>query len=155
VSVSPSHSIVVTLDGDEGGGAGADRVAVQEHCTGPALPDAAPELGADQPAALTEDPEEVDSVLFHLRPPPYPYEIDRELAARGREIFESRSAGCSGCHGVYDGAGGVDWPGVHRDVGTDPARRDLVSPSSWRPPITVPWWPRARCDGAPGTRRPP
>ena len=71
--------------------------------------------------------QEFDSVLIHLRPPPYPYEIDRALAARGREIFESREAGCSGCHGVYDGAGGVDWPGVHRDVGTDPARRELVS----------------------------
>ena len=70
---------------------------------------------------------EFDSVLVHLRPPPYPYEIDDTLAERGRRIFESREAGCSRCHGVYDGRGGVDWPGVHRDVGTDPARRDLVS----------------------------
>ena len=70
---------------------------------------------------------EFDSVLVHLRPPPYPYEIDEELAERGRRIFESREAGCSGCHGTYDGRGEVDWPGVHRDVGTDPARRDLVS----------------------------
>ncbi len=70
---------------------------------------------------------EFDSVLVHLRPPPYPYEIDEELAERGRRIFESREAGCSRCHGVYNGRGGVDWPGVHRDVGTDPARRELVS----------------------------
>jgi hypothetical protein len=28
---------------------------------------------------------------------------------------------------VYDGRGNVDWPGVHKDVGTDPARREIVS----------------------------
>jgi len=70
---------------------------------------------------------EFDSVLAHLRPPPYPYEIDEELAERGRELFESREMGCARCHGTYDGRGNVDWPGVHRDVGTDPARRELVS----------------------------
>lgn len=70
---------------------------------------------------------EFDSVLSYLRPPPYPYAIDQEMAARGRALFESSEVGCSGCHGTYDGRGNVDWPGVHRDVGTDPARRDLVS----------------------------
>lgn len=70
---------------------------------------------------------EFDSVLVHLRPPPYPYDIDLDLAARGRELFESPEVGCATCHGAYDGEGDVDWPGVHRDVGTDAARRDLVS----------------------------
>jgi hypothetical protein len=70
---------------------------------------------------------EFDTVVQHLRPPPYPYEIDRELAERGRRLFYSKSVGCSRCHGVYDGRGNVDWPGVHKDVGTDPARRDIVS----------------------------
>ena len=70
---------------------------------------------------------EFDAVVQHLRPPPYPYEIDRELAERGRHLFYSKSVGCSRCHGVYDGRGNVDWPGVHKDVGTDPARRDIVS----------------------------
>jgi hypothetical protein len=70
---------------------------------------------------------EFDTVVQHLRPPAYPYEIDRELAERGRRLFYSKSVGCSRCHGVYDGRGNVDWPGVHKDVGTDPARRDLVS----------------------------
>lgn len=68
-----------------------------------------------------------DDVLRFVEPPPYPYEIDHALAARGRELFYSREVGCSKCHGVYDGEGGVDWPGVHSDVGTDPARRELVS----------------------------
>jgi hypothetical protein len=70
---------------------------------------------------------EFDSVLTYLRPPPYPYEVDEKMAERGRILFESRRAGCSGCHGTYDGRGNVAWPGVHRDVGTDPSRRDLVS----------------------------
>jgi hypothetical protein len=68
-----------------------------------------------------------DEVLQYLEPPAYPYDIDRTLAERGRELFESREVGCSRCHGTYDGEGGVDWPGVHRDVGTDPARAALVS----------------------------
>jgi hypothetical protein len=63
--------------------------------------------------------EEFGSVIRHLRPPRYPYAIDRTLAERGRELFNSRTLGCSGCHGVYDGRGNVNWPGVHTDVGTD------------------------------------
>jgi len=70
---------------------------------------------------------EFDSVVGHLRPPAYPYEIDRDLAERGRRLFYSKSVGCARCHGVYDGQGNVDWPGVHKDVGTDPARREIVS----------------------------
>jgi mono/diheme cytochrome c family protein len=71
--------------------------------------------------------EEFDSVIRHLRPPRYPYEIDAALAARGRELFYSREVGCSRCHGVYDGRGQVDWPGVHADVGTDRSRIEVVS----------------------------
>ena len=71
--------------------------------------------------------EEFDSVIQHLRPPPYPYPIDRALADKGRDLFYSKAMGCARCHGVYDGKGNVAWPGVHSDVGTDPARRDIVS----------------------------
>jgi hypothetical protein len=70
---------------------------------------------------------EFDTVIRHLRPPRYPYEIDRDLAARGRVLFESRETGCSGCHGVYDGRGNVRWSGAHVDVGTDAARVAVVS----------------------------
>jgi hypothetical protein len=91
------------------------------------------ELEKDRPFdALVEEvipliKQEFDSVIRHLRPPPYPYEIDRALAERGRQLFYSREVGCSGCHGRYDGDGNVDWPGVHADVGTDRARLDVVS----------------------------
>jgi mono/diheme cytochrome c family protein len=72
--------------------------------------------------------QEFDTVIRHLRPPPYPYAIDRQLAERGRALFNSRAVGCAGCHGTYDGRGGVDWPGVHVDVGTDRGRLAVVSP---------------------------
>ena len=71
--------------------------------------------------------EQFDSVIRHLRPPRYPHEIDQALAARGRELFYSQEAGCSRCHGVYDGRGNVQWPGVHADVGTDRSRIDVVT----------------------------
>ena len=71
--------------------------------------------------------QEFDTVVRHLRPPPYPYEINRRLADRGKDLFYAKAVGCARCHGVYDGRGHVDWPGMHADVGTDPARRDLVS----------------------------
>lgn len=70
---------------------------------------------------------EFETVIRHLRPPRYPYDIDRSLAAKGRALFYSPSVGCYRCHGTYDGEGNVDWPGVHRDVGTDRARLDVVS----------------------------
>ena len=53
--------------------------------------------------------------------------IDAALAARGKELFYSQEIGCARCHGVYDGRGNVDWPGVHKDVGTDRSRLDVVS----------------------------
>jgi hypothetical protein len=73
--------------------------------------------------------EEFESVIRHLRPPPYPYPVDRALADRGAALFNSRAVGCAQCHGVYDGKGNVNWPGTHIDVGTDPARLEVVSPA--------------------------
>ena len=45
----------------------------------------------------------------------------------GRSCSTRRRSGCARCHGVYDGRGNVEWPGVHKDVGTDRARLDVVS----------------------------
>ena len=67
------------------------------------------------------------SVIQHLRPPRYPYPINRELASEGRALFHSPRLRCSQCHGSYDGAGNVHWPGIHIDVGTDAARLNVVS----------------------------
>jgi len=71
--------------------------------------------------------DEFAQVVQYLRPPRYPYAIDRTLAEEGRELFYSKEIGCSRCHGVYDGRGNVEWPGVHKDVGTDSSRIALVS----------------------------
>ena len=70
---------------------------------------------------------EFEDVVKYLRPPPYPYAIDYALAEKGKALFYSESIGCSRCHGVYDGNGNVQWPGVHRNVGTDRGRLDVVS----------------------------
>jgi len=91
------------------------------------------ELEKDRPfdalveAVIPKIKEEFESVIRHLRPPRYPYEVDATLATRGKELFYSTDVGCSRCHGVYDDQGNVDWPGVHRDVGTDRSRIDVVS----------------------------
>ena len=94
--------------------------------------------------------QEFDRVIRHLRPPRYPYEIDRDLAARGRALFESRETGCSGCHGVYDGQGNVKWPGTHVDVVTDAARIAIVSGDSSTPSTTARWLSRARSSTSDG-----
>ena len=68
-----------------------------------------------------------ESVIAQIRPPTYPDHINSELAQKGKQLFYSKQIGCSKCHGVYDGRGNVDWTGAHIDVGTDPARRNIVS----------------------------
>lgn len=72
--------------------------------------------------------QEFEAVLRYLRPPTYPYPIDRALADEGRALFHSREIGCARCHGTYDDDNNVRWPGRHEDVGTDPARLAVVRP---------------------------
>jgi mono/diheme cytochrome c family protein len=72
-----------------------------------------------------EEAERIDSAfndvrayLTTLRPPPYPYPIDRKLAAEGREVFETF---CSECHGTYGDK--ESYPNLIiplEEVGTDP-----------------------------------
>jgi mono/diheme cytochrome c family protein len=78
-------------------------------------------------AVLPTIKRDFETVINHLRPPPYPYPIDRALADQGKALFYSDAIGCFRCHGVYDGQGGVDWSGLHVDVGTDPSRLEVVS----------------------------
>jgi len=68
-----------------------------------------------------------ETVVRHLRPPKYPYAIDHTLAENGKALFYSDDIGCYKCHGIYDATGGVQWTGMHVDVGSDRARIDLVS----------------------------
>jgi hypothetical protein len=71
--------------------------------------------------------QDFQNVIEHLRPPKYPYPIDLALAEKGRELFYSDAIGCDRCHGVYDNQGNVRWTGIHVDVGTDPARVEVVN----------------------------
>jgi mono/diheme cytochrome c family protein len=62
---------------------------------------------------------DVRAYLLTLEPPPFPYEVDLDLAERGRKLF---SKNCRRCHGIY----GEDERYPNRlialeDVGTDPA----------------------------------
>lgn len=68
-----------------------------------------------------------ETVIRHLRPPRYPYAIDTALAAKGKTLFYADEIGCAKCHGVYDDNGGVQWTGMHMDVGTDRARLEVVT----------------------------
>ena len=72
----------------------------------------------------------------HSPPPAAALSVrDRSGAGRaGRELFYSKEIGCARCHGVYDGRGNVEWPGVHVDVGTDRVapRRRVARGSSTR-----------------------
>lgn len=54
--------------------------------------------------------------------PQYPFEIDFEKAARGREIFMGDKAKCYKCHGEYSESGELTYfpEKSQKDVGTDP-----------------------------------
>lgn len=75
------------------------------------------------PETLTEwEPQFADILAWieSLEPPKYPFEIDRELAARGQPIFVEH---CSRCHGTYGPDGRYDQKTIPLDeVGTDPLR---------------------------------
>jgi hypothetical protein len=68
-----------------------------------------------------------ETVIRHLRPPRYPYPIDQRLVEMGKGLFYAEDFGCYKCHGIYEAKGGVQWTGMHVDVGTDRARARLVS----------------------------
>lgn len=58
-----------------------------------------------------------------IKSPAYPFEIDFEKAARGREIFMGAKGRCYKCHGDYSEDGELTYfpEKSPRDVGTDPA----------------------------------
>jgi hypothetical protein len=68
---------------------------------------------------------DIQAYLHSLTPPPYPFAIDRELAARGAKLF---SKNCASCHGTY----GENWSYPNKivhidDIGTDRKRHDGFS----------------------------
>ena len=65
----------------------------------------------------------VTEYLATLAPPPYPYHIDREQAARGEVLFRQH---CNSCHGVDGERVGQTTP--IDEIGTDRRRFDSFTP---------------------------
>lgn len=68
---------------------------------------------------------DIQAYLLSLEAPKYPLEIDRELAAKGEQVFR---ANCSRCHGTY--GENATYPNKIislKEIGTDPARCEGLS----------------------------
>ena len=79
-----------------------------------------PVHGPEQFDEWEDDFQKIEQYLKSVRPPKYPFEIDRELAEAGRVAFERV---CSDCHGTY--GKNRSYPELTislEDVGTDPVR---------------------------------
>jgi mono/diheme cytochrome c family protein len=82
-----------------------------------------PELVAAEPTW-----DAIRQFLLTIEAPKYPFPIDRDLAARGREIFVAR---CAKCHGTYGDGGTYPNKVVPiAEIGTDRARFDAVTDAS-------------------------
>ena len=78
------------------------------------------EKSLDEMKALEPVFADIQAYLKSLRPPRYPFPIDRAKAERGKAVF---AKSCTKCHGTY--GPDADYPNVHvdlKEVGTDPAR---------------------------------
>jgi hypothetical protein len=74
----------------------------------------------DQFKALEPTFRDIQSYILSLRPPAYPFPVDRAKAERGRAVFE---ANCTKCHGTYGPQ--RHYPNVVvplNEIGTDPGR---------------------------------
>jgi hypothetical protein len=81
--------------------------------------------GPDAFARSEADFADIREYLCSLRPPKYPYPIDRSLASKGETIFKQT---CSRCHGSY----GENWTYPNKivpldEIGTDRARYDGIT----------------------------
>jgi mono/diheme cytochrome c family protein len=62
---------------------------------------------------------DIRAYIASLKPPPYPFSIDRDLAENGRPVFD---VNCARCHGTYGEP--ATYPNLTiglEEVGTDPA----------------------------------
>jgi len=96
--------------------------------------------------------DEFDSAVSRLRPPPYPYAIDRALAERGRRLFESRELDARAVTARTTDA--ATSTGLTRIVTSGPMAPDSTScrtGSSTRS-TTARWWRRGRSAGVTAMR---
>ena len=81
--------------------------------------------GPERFAEWEEDYRDIYAYLESIEAPPYPFEIDRQLANQGEQVFNRV---CSECHGTY----GVEETYPHRivdidEIGTDRARHESLT----------------------------
>jgi hypothetical protein len=106
-----------------------------------------PSMGVHPDAALGNIAEAFDVMAFlrSYRPQPFPGAIDKDRAARGRQLYATQ---CADCHGRYDAGLTprlVEFPNWIGDVGTDGLRAKLfdeplaaaISRTSYRSEIAV------------------
>ena len=106
---------------------------LQEVVLSSALGDGATRKWVDRDYAKWNNtkPEEMSSLrrvqnyISNVQPPPYPYAINRALAAAGEAIY---NAGCASCHAIGGERTGKVIPVA--EVGTDRHRLDMWTPAS-------------------------
>jgi hypothetical protein len=81
--------------------------------------------GATRKSIRLQDLARVEQWLMHVPPTPYPYEIDKTLAAEGRPLFDQQCAQCHAVGGARTGSVvAVD------EIGTDRHRLDMWTAAS-------------------------
>jgi hypothetical protein len=81
--------------------------------------------GASRKSILLPNLARIESWLLDVKPPAYPFDIDRQLAAEGRTIYEQR---CASCHAPGGARTGTVIP--IEEVATDRHRLDMWTPAS-------------------------
>lgn len=76
----------------------------------------------------------LETLVKRIGPPQWPWPVDRELAERGRAIYERprwQDGGCAGCHGIRPGAYrpifNRTWATPLCDIGTDIAQYGILN----------------------------
>lgn len=89
-----------------------------------------PQNGPDRLASWEDDFRQLEAWIKSTEPPKYPWQIDADLAARGREVFNEH---CSRCHGTYGPRGKYEQKTIAlAEIGTDPVRWQALSPEHRR-----------------------
>ena len=77
--------------------------------------------GPDEMSSLRR----VQNYISNVQPPPYPFAVNRPLAAAGESVYK---AGCASCHAIGGDRTGKVIPLT--EVGTDRHRLDMWTPAS-------------------------
>ncbi len=84
-----------------------------------------PTNGAERVKGWERDFEDVLAYVESIPAPTWPHAVDRDLAAKGRQIFDRTCARCHGTYGDHPTYPGVDVPLA--EIGTDRLRHDAVT----------------------------